>query len=312
MRKFALLLALTVTGFAVQTGSVDAADVTDTLTTAWESFWQQTGFPRAAYKWQTPIRVKFGGVSPERHKEFTLRQLRDVAGHAGINVAEVAADDPAANVQVEFFGPAAPLPANQPCVTFIAWRNSALVSAKIQANDQSVWRCMLHETMHLMGIAGHRLRNSVLTYFARSSQLTDADKLLLKTIYADDVASGASPFAVLEILAQRLVISATDADKITAQQAADGFLRKTIQEMEDFGNGNGEAPSVIVRSGKATEQGLKRGQTEIQYFLGLAYLRGHIVKPDKEKALSWFTQAAAASHSGAAMQLKRAAAQGEN
>jgi hypothetical protein len=166
---------------------------------------------------------------------------------------------------------------------------------------------MLHETMHLMGFPGHPLYHSILTYFARGSQLTTVDKLLLKTLYSPEVASGASPFAMLEALARRLVDNANDADKTAAKQTADTFLRKTIREMEAFGGGTGEAPTVIVRSGKATKQGLERGQVEIQFFLGLAYMRGHIVTPDKDKALGWLNQAAAASHNGAAAQLKLAA-----
>ena len=302
------LLALCCACWCCSAVAVFAQDVAGTLTTAWESFWQQTGYPRAVYKWQTPIRVRFTGVSPERHKEFTLRQLRDVAGHAGISIAEAAADDTTANLQIEYFGAAAPLPNNEPCVTFTRLRNYTIVSAKINANERSVWRCMLHEAMHLMGFPGHPLRYSILTYFARGAQLTEVDKLLLKTIYADNIAPGTSPFAVLEVLAQRLVDNTSEADRAASRQAADTFLRKTIQEMEAFGNGAGDAPTVIVRSGKATKQGIERGQVEIQYFLGLAYSHGHIVKPDPDKALSWLNKAAASSHGGAVAQLQRAAA----
>ena len=286
-----------------------AQDITGTLNTAWESFWQQSGYPRAIYKWQTPIRVRFTGASIDRHKAFTLQQLRTVTELAGITLTEAGADDTTANVQIEYFGGMAPLPDNQPCVTNVSVRNNAIVSATIKANDQRVWHCMLHETMHLMGFLGHPLYNSVLTYFARGSQLTAVDKLLLKTLYSDAVTSGASPFAVLETLAQHMIDSAPEADKNASRQSADAYLRKTIKEMEAFGNGTGEAPTVIVRSGKATRQGLERGQIDTQYFLGLAYLRGHIVKADKEKAQAWLEKAAAASHGGAAAALKLVAAE---
>jgi hypothetical protein len=158
LRICALCLACWSCGAA----TAHAQDVTGTLNTAWESFWQQSGYPRPLFKWQTPLRVRFSGVSAERHKEVTLRHLR-----------------------------------------------------------------------------------------------------------------------------------------------------KTVQAMEAFGNGTGEAPTVIVRSGKAAKQGMERGQVEIQYFLGLAYLRGHIVTPDKDKALGWLHKAAAA-HGGAATQIKSAARQSTN
>lgn len=292
--------------------SAHAQDVTGTLNTAWEIFWQQSGNPRPLFKWQTPLRVRFSGASVERHKEVTLRHLREVAEHAGLAVSETAADDTSANVHVELLGADAPLPANQPCTTNFSVHNLAITSATIKVNDQQVWRCMLHETMHLMGFQGHPLYHSILTYFARSNQLTTVDKLLLKTLYSPEVASGTSPFAMLEILARRLVDNANDADKTSVKQAADLFLRKTIHEMEAFGSGTGEAPTVIVRSGRATKQGLERGQIDIQYFLGLAYMHGHIVKPDKEKALGWLQKAAAASHGGAATQLKLAATAEKN
>lgn len=292
--------------------TVFAQSVTGTLNTAWESFWQQSGYPRALFKWQTPLRVRFSGSAAEKHKASTLRQLREVATHAGLTVHETAADDTTANVQVEIFGSDSPLPSSQPCVTNINTRNFAIVSATIKANDQQVWRCMLHEAMHLMGFPGHPLYDSILSYFARGSQLTAIDTLLLKTLYAPEVVSGVSPFAMLEILARRVVDGADVADKAAVRQAADTFLRKTFREMEAFGNGTGEAPSVILRSGKATQQGIERGHVDIQFFLGLAYLRGHIVEPDKDKALGWFTKAAAASHAGAAAQLKLAAAADRN
>ena len=289
-----------------------AQDVTGTLNTAWEAFWQQSGYPRPLYKWQTPLRVRFSGASAERHKELTLRRLREVTQLAGLTVSEAAADDTTANVLVEFFSAEAPLPGNQTCHTNFNVRNFAIGSATIKANDQSAWRCMLHETMHLMGFLGHPLYNSILTYFARGSDLTAVDRLLLQTLYSPEVESGVSPFAMLEIIARRLVDNANDSAKAATKQAADTFLLKTIQEMEAFGNGTGEGPSVIVRSGRATQQGLERGLVEIQFFLGLAYRHGHIVAPDKDKALSWFNKAAAASHAGAVAQLKLAAGAEKN
>jgi hypothetical protein len=306
------LLSLCIAGWCLCPAAAFAQDVAGALNTAWESFWQQTGYPRATYKWQTPIRVRLTGASPERHKEFTLRQLRAVTELAGITVTEAAADDTTANVHIEYFGGTAPLPDNQPCVTNFSVRNNAIVSATIKANEQRVWNCMLHEMMHLMGFLGHPLYHSMLTYFARGTELTTVDKLLLKTIYSDAVTSGASPFAVLETLAQRIVDNAADADKNASRQAADMFLRNTIQAMENFANGTGEAPTVILRSGRATTQGMARGRTDIQYFLGLAYTHGHIVKADKDKALGWLQKAAAASHGGAAAQLKLAATAEKN
>ena len=287
-----------------------AEDVAGTLTVAWESFWHQTGFPQAVQKWNGPIRVKFSGASVARHREFAMRQLREVAEVSGLAISEVAADDATANLEVEFVSGLDPLPPNEPCVTTRSWRNFIIQRAKVRVNEQSAWRCMIHEAMHVMGVPGHPMGNTVLTYFARSDRLTEIDRLLLKTIYSRDVEPGMSPFAVMSILAGRLVDAAGDDSKNDTRQAATAFLLRTVREMEAFGNGSGEGPAVVLRSGKATGAGLARGRTDIQFFLGMAYLNGHIVEPDKGKALEWLGRAAAASHVGAQRLLKAASQDG--
>jgi hypothetical protein len=291
----ALMLAMSSNTFAGETTSI--------LNTAWEAFWQQSGYPRAAYKWRTDIVMKFSGDDISRHKDSALKQFRNVAGEAGITILEAEGDGAAANVEVQIFGPnnPNPLPPNQPCETSIRWKNFVIVSARIRTNSNVIWRCMQHEAMHLMGVPGHPMYNSILSYFAPGGSLSSADKLLLATMYDKDMPSGASPFLILQNMARRLA-----AGNDNARQEADTFLRKTVHEMEEFGHGRGEAPTVIVRSGKATAQGLKQGQIDIQYFLGLAYLRGHIVGVDAEKAKYWLTRAAEASHVAAANLLKNA------
>src|SRR5258708_1959523 len=94
-----------------------AEDVRDALSVAWESFWQQTGYPRWVYKWQAPIRVKFTGASVQRHSAFAMQQLKQVADIAGMPITQVAVDDATANVEVEFVSTSEPLPDKQPCVT---------------------------------------------------------------------------------------------------------------------------------------------------------------------------------------------------
>ncbi len=295
---------------ALLQSTAHAEDVAGTLTVAWESFWHQSGFPQAVHKWSGPVRVRFSGASVARHKEFAMRQLKEVADVSGLPISEVAADDATANLEVEFVGGPDPLPVNQPCVTNRSWRNFIIQRAKVRANEQSVWRCMLHESMHAMGIPGHPMGGTILSYFGPRDRLTEIDRLLLKTIYSKDVEPGMSPFAVMSLLAGRLVDASGEAGKSDARQAATSFLLRTVREMEAFGNGTGEPPAVVFRSGKATDAGLARGRTDIQFFLGMAYLHGHIVEPDKGKALEWIGKAAAASHVGA-QRLLKSVSQGE-
>src|SRR5262245_49818833 len=261
----------------VLSSTAHAEDIAGTLTVAWESSWHQSGFPRAVVKWSGPVRVRFSGESVARHKEFVMRQLRAVFEVSEMPVSEAGADDNTANLEIEVVNGLNVLPASEPCVTNYSWRNFIIQRAKVRANEQSVWRCMLHESMHVMGIPGHPMGNTVLTYFARSDRLTEIDKLLLKTIYSTDVKPGMSPFAVLNVLASRLVDASSDAGKKDARQTAKAFLLQIMREMEAFANGTGEAPAILLRSGKATSAGLAQGRTDIQYFLGTAYLNGHIV-----------------------------------
>src|SRR5262245_23642008 len=265
----------------VLSSTAHAEDIAGTLTVAWESSWHQSGFPRAVVKWSGPVRVRFSGESVARHKEFVMRQLRAVFEVSEIPVSEAAADDNTANLEVEIVSGLNALPASEPCVTNYSWRNFIIQQAKVRANEQSVWRCMLHESMHVMGIPGHPMGNTVLTYFTRSDRLTEIDKLLLKTIYSDDVKPGMSPFALLSVLAGRLVDAAADASKHGARETANAFLLRVVKEMEAFANGTGEAPAIVLRSGKATGAGLAQGRTNIQYFLGTAYLSGLVVERDR-------------------------------
>src|SRR5262249_38161893 len=297
-------LALAVCFALLQSGA-RAEDVAATLTVAWESFWHQTGYLQAIQRWDGPVRVRFSGASVARHKDFAMRQLVEVFEAAGLPISEAAADDPAVNLEVEFVSASQPLPSSAPCITNRSWRNFVIQRAKVRANEQSLWRCMLHESMHVMGFAGHPMGNTVLTYFARSDRLTDIDRLLLKTIYSSDVEPGMSPFAVLSVFAGRLIAAAGADTRSDVRQEATSFLRRTVREMEAFGSGSGEGPTDVLRSGKATNAGLAQGRTDIQFFLGVAYLRGHIVEPDKQKALDWLAKAAAASHVGAQRLLKR-------
>jgi TPR repeat protein len=190
---------------------------------------------------------------------------------------------------------AEPLPETQPCQTRITVRGGTIQRVHIQANDLAVWRCMTHEAMHAMGIPGHPIANSVLTYFARSGRLSEIDKRLLRLIYSDALQPDMSPFAALALIARSSSGDARRAEAATPD-AVTSLLRKIIADMERFGDGTGEPPAVVLRSSKATPAGIERGQRDVQFFLGIAYLQGHIVDRDRAKAIDWLSKAAAASH----------------
>lgn len=299
MKNFVRMLLAISLAISGQQSSADAGEVTEILGVVWESFWQQSGYPRNVFKWRDPIRVKFSGDTADRNREFAMRQLQSVAQVAGIEIAEAAADGAGANLEVEFFDNLKSLPANQPCDTSLIFRNGIIQRAKIRANDGNVWRCLLHEGMHAMGIPGHPYRQSVLTYFARGDKLTETDRLILKTVYSNEVEPGMYPLPALVIIARRLVETAALEDRANTELAAKVFLQNTVKQMEDFAAGAGDLPVVVLRSGRATSVGLASGRVQTQFLLGVAYTRGHIVEVDNAKAVAWLTKAAASAHAGA-------------
>ncbi len=291
----ALAALALVTGLAENAMATPAVD--DILTTAWEIFWRQSGYPMPISKWRGPIRVSVTGVSVQRQKDFAVQQLKLVADEAGIDVSE--SDSSEANLQVEIVSSNAARPYNESCTTSFSSKDGLIGRAKVHTNEQSVYRCMLHESMHVMGLSGHPMANSVLTYFARPAQLTDIDKFLLKTIYSDAVAPGISPFAALSILARTIENEAGATEKDAVRRATAAFSVRTFKDMESFAAGNGDPPSAVLRSSKGTSAGIARGQVEMQFFLGLAYLNGQFVEVDKSKAIFWLSKASEASHTDA-------------
>lgn len=301
-----MFLALSL-AFSVQQGRADAGDVAETLSIVWESYWHQSGYPVRVAKWRNPIRVKFTGVAVDRHREFALRQLQTVAEIAGIEAAEAGSDGAGANLEVEFVATLGGMPSTQPCVTNFNTRNGVIYRTRVRANELSVWRCMLHESMHVMGISGHPHANSMLTYFARGEKLTEADKLMLKTIYSSEVEPGMLPLPFIEIVARRVVDAVpAGADRSEAEAAAKAFLRNTIREMEAFAKDGGDPPVILLRSSKTTSAGLARGRVDMQFYLGVAYTRGQIVEVDKKKGVEWLTRAAHASHTEGQLMLGEA------
>jgi hypothetical protein len=120
------------------------------------------------------------------------------------------------------------------------------------------------------------------------------DKVMLHAWYSPHMASGMTPFEALPILADELV--AMMPDKAVAAQERDRFLTTTVQKMLAYANGQGDIPAIVKRSGKSTEDGIKRGRSEMSYFLGVAYFEGAMVAADQKQALNWFERAASAGN----------------
>jgi hypothetical protein len=279
-----------------------AADETEQgLATLWEVLWHQSGTPTRIVRWENEIRMRLTGVDLPQHREYILTALRTVTSEAGVRLVDVT-DQPnaaqVANLKVEVTADGA-LEDNQPCVTYLDFRTEDKVdTASIQMRSKDVYRCAYHEGMHLMGVRGHPGGQTVLSYFpVKVDGLLPLDKVMLRAWYSPKMKGGMTPFEALPVLADELV--ATTPDKAAATQARDKFYASTVDQMQAYAAGKGDIPPIVKRSGKSTEEGIRRGRSEMSYFLGVAYFEGTTVPIDQKQALSWFERAASAGNRGA-------------
>jgi hypothetical protein len=285
---FAALLAA-----AVFSPCLAHADEFDTgMNTLWEVLWHQSGTPTRLVRWEKKeLKVRVSGVNLAAHKQHTLQALRDVAGEAGLRVTDVS-DQPAqqADVSIEIT-PDNTLSDNEPCQTRLHFETETrLDTVDMQMRDSEARRCAYHESMHVMGVRGHPEGQTVLSYFTSQTEgLMPLDKVMLHAWYSPRTRGGMTPFEVLPVLADELV--AILPNKQQAAQSRDRFLATTVEQMQAFADGRGDIPTIIKRSGKATELGIRFGRMEMSYFLGVAYQKGASVPQDPAQAMRWLQRA---------------------
>jgi hypothetical protein len=268
------------------------------IATLWEVLWHQSGTPTRVVRWENEIRVRISGVDLAQHREHTLQALRTVTSEAGVKLVDVSAQPDAAkaaNLNVEIVRDTE-LEDNQPCATFLDFRSETRIdSATIQMRSRDAWRCAYHEAMHMMGVRGHPAGRTVLSYFPwKVDGLLPLDRVMLRAWYSPRMVAGMTPFEALPVLADELVN--TMPDRVAAAVVRDQFFAATVEQMHSYANGKGDVPAVVKRSGKATEEGVRHGRTEMSFFLGVAYQEGATVAPDPSQAVRWFERAANAGN----------------
>lgn len=268
------------------------------LATLWEVLWHQSGTPTRVVRWENEIRMRMSGVNLSAHRENTLKAVQAVTQEAGVRLVDVT-DHPdaaqVANLSVEITSDNA-LEDNQPCVTFLDFRTETRIeSASIQMRGKDAWRCAYHEAMHMMGVRGHPAGKTVLSYFpSKVDGLMPLDRVMLRAWYSPRMMAGMTPFEALPVLADELI--STLPDKPGAMAMRDRFFASTVDQMQAYANGRGDIPAIIKRSGKATEDGIRHGRTEMSYFLGIAFHEGATVQQDPNQAVRWFERAASAGN----------------
>jgi len=268
------------------------------LATLWEVLWHQSGTPTRVVRWENEIRMRLTGVNLPAHREHTIRALQAVTQEAGVRLVDVSDHADAAqvaNLHVEIT-PDTALEDNQPCVTFLDFRTETRIeAATIQMRGKDAWRCAYHEAMHMMGVRGHPAGKTVLSYFPwKVDALMPLDKVMLRAWYSPRMVAGMTPFEALPVLANELI--STLPDKPSAMAARDRFFAATVDQMQAYANGRGDVPAIVKRSGKATEDGIRHGRTEMSYFLGIAFHEGATVQQDPNQAMRWFERAASAGN----------------
>ena len=264
------------------------------METLWEVLWHQSGTATRLVRWNQDLKVRVFGVNAAAHRQQTLKALRDVAAEAGVKVTDVSdLPDAAQQANVSFeITPNDALSEMQPCETRLHFRSeTTLDSTTTQMRDSEAWRCAYHESMHVMGVRGHPGGDTVLNYFSSQvNGLTALDKVMLHAWYSPRTRPGMTPFEFLPVLADELV--AVMPDQARAKQERDAFLTRTVQDMQAFAEGQGDAPAIIKACGKETPAGVAFGRMEMSYFLGVAYQRGTSVRQDALLSTQWLQKAA--------------------
>jgi hypothetical protein len=264
------------------------------MNTMWEVLWHQSGVPTRLVRWDQDVKVRVFGFNAMAHKQHVLQAVRDAAAEAGVKLTDVSEQPDAAqvaNLSIEIT-PDAALSENQPCETRLNFRTETRIdSVSTQMRDHDEWRCAYHEAMHMMGVRGHPAGATVLSYFPSQVEgLMPLDKAMLRAWYSPRTRPGMTPFELLPVMADELVSILPD--KALAKTQRDQFFARTIEQMQAFADGHGDVPTIIKRSGKATEEGIRFGRMEMSYFLGLAYQQGATVPKDPTQAVHWLQRAA--------------------
>lgn len=289
------LVLFTVTAAVPLAAGADPLE--EQFNTVWESLWTQNGFPAVVVRWMGEIRVRFSGSEASEHRDYAFRALRQATEVAGIALRDVTNEDDGGDANLEFqLLRREELTGKMACRTQLQRVRGAMVEkVLIQVRARSIAYCGYHEVMHAMGIRGHPSGDTVLRYFDPRPHdgLMPMDVLMLKAWYSPRMKAGATPFEALQVLTDAVIETAVAApQRKDAKKAQADFLRRTLLEMERYANGEGEVPTVVLRSGWATDRAMNAGRARMAYFVGLAHLYGIGALADDGQAQKWFLIAA--------------------
>jgi hypothetical protein len=298
--------------------SMAATDLSETFDTIWEMQWQQSGYPLNAYKWDlSKGRKLVYSVSIGASKSslnYVKEAVEIVAEASGIEFLQAEEKDP--KVQIEFvvrkFSDEELR--SMSCFAQPFDKNFRIVSAKVTVSEQQSYRCVLHELMHAMGLMGHPMGDTVLTYFGGNrTKLSNLDRFVLKHWNSSSIQPGMNVFRIVKTLNRLWIFENVPmAEQAEAQVLEAQWFAKTIAQMDKFADadadikdGSAEPPRILYRSGRLSDAGLKTSRLYIQGMLGTAYLEGFGVDKNPARALTLLMRGSQSGMVGAVNALMR-------
>ena len=312
-RCWAMVLAALLTSLATP-AHADRLD--DDLQTVWEVLWDQRGSPQWVYRWGPgPISYRLHGVDLGQHRGHIVGALSAAGQAAGMALNDVSTQadaEQAAALEIEVVA-AGGMPDHEPCATyFLKIANWLHEKVRIRMRSSDAWRCTYHEVMHAMGVRGHPTGKTVLSYFPwRRDVLMDLDKVMLAAWYSPAMPRGATILEALAALTD--AVAAQPELGLPAEQAqarAKAFRDHARAQLEALALGQGEVPSIVLRSGKASGDHMAAAKRQAAYFLAMAHLRGTGVPRDVAAATPWFARAAQMGHTAGQTMFARALTMG--
>jgi hypothetical protein len=302
-------IALLCVSFLVS-GLASAKDYRDEFDTLWESLWSQGGSPQEIVRWaEGPVKYRYFGVNLNVHRSHMQRALAAASEFSGVkfeDVSDLADADKVAQFHIEIVANNGDVGLATPCyVQTKAIQNWQLQNVALRMRDDSAYRCNFHEMMHAMGVRGHPSGKTVLSYFRpRDDIFLDLDQTMLRAWYSPEMRAGMTPFEAIAVLTQSYIQESPDnaSETMIARQS---YLSQTIADMQNFAMGKGEAPRIVIRSGRMSLAQVNEGRSRIAWFLGRAYQSGHIVAKDRQQAQHWYLVSAQKGHTPSQVFLAR-------
>ncbi len=256
----------------------DEKQVDHYLQSFYESaLWNDGRWPVWIRRWDKPIRVRLTGPMASSYTDMVMQKLNRMAALAGVKVTVLGPEDRTENLRVEF------LETNQlyaggraaGCIAHVNG-GSTITSVRLQINlamGFGLRHCIVHELMHAMGFLGHPHDiDTVLSYRYQREDLTEIDKILLKTMYDARVKPGMYQLSAMpvvrEVVTDHLVAAgAPEATRAMGQ----AYLKRLIPAITDMA---------------------EKGNVGLQYQVGVAYTFGQAVPQDIDTGLHWLKRAA--------------------